>query len=102
MRKISKHSVWLQFESKVDFETSRSLQKGPLPSGQPPPGPAGLRDLQEKRMRQYQRMLKGLFALDPAEAMSPRWPGRGVQMDLSHPLAPAGPWDISAQRIVLS
>lgn len=96
-RRISKHCIWLQFESKPDFETSRSLQKGPSPSRQPPPDPAGLRDLQDKCMRQYQRMLKGLFPPDPGEAMSPRRPGHRAQTDTSHPLAPAGPWDISAR-----
>lgn len=45
-------------------------------------------------------MLKGLFPLDPGEAMSPRRPSHGAQTDTSHPLAPARPWDISARSTV--
>lgn len=95
--RISKHCIWLQIESKSDFETSRSLQKGPSPSRQPPPGLARLRDLQDKCMRQSQRMLKRLFPSDPGEAISLCWPGHRSQKDTCHPLAPAGPWDISAE-----
>lgn len=96
MRTISKHCIWLQIESKSDFETSRSLQKGPSPSSQPPPGGARLRDLQDKCMRQSQRTLKGFFPLDLGEAISLCRSGHRSQKDTCHPLALAGPWDISA------